>query len=48
MGMTDVDDKIIKRAAEVGRPFTDIARAFEREFVEDLRALNVRENVGDF
>ncbi len=36
---TDVDDKIIKRAADTGRPIGDITRETERWFLEDMGAL---------
>ncbi|XP_062711166.1 probable cysteine--tRNA ligase, mitochondrial [Aedes albopictus] len=42
MNITDIDDKIIRRAAEVGKPWTDIARHYEQEFWTDLQRLNVR------
>lgn len=41
MGITDVDDKIIKRAAERNISPTDLARAYEAEFFEDMAALGV-------
>jgi cysteinyl-tRNA synthetase len=42
MGMTDVDDKIIKRAAERGISPVELARFYEADFFNDLRALGVR------
>lgn len=42
MNVTDIDDKIIMRANERGIPFEKISREFEREFLEDMAALNVR------
>lgn len=42
MGVTDVDDKIIRRAAERDESPRDLARRFEAEFMEDMRVLNVR------
>ncbi|XP_062561886.1 probable cysteine--tRNA ligase, mitochondrial isoform X2 [Armigeres subalbatus] len=42
MNITDIDDKIIRRAAELGKPWTDIARHYEQEFWSDLQLLNVR------
>ena len=41
MGMTDVDDKIIKRANERGVDFRELARTFEASFVADMQGLNV-------
>lgn len=38
---TDVDDKIIKRAAEVGMPALELAEKFIDEFHRDMDALNV-------
>jgi cysteinyl-tRNA synthetase len=38
---TDVDDKIIKRAAEVGEPPAELAASFIREFETDMDALGV-------
>ncbi len=40
MNITDVDDKIIARAAEQGRPPADLAAEFEGHFVEDMEALH--------
>lgn len=42
MNVTDVDDKIIARSVERGVPFGELARHYEREFFEDLRALRCR------
>lgn len=42
MGVTDVDDKIIRRAAEEGRPPAQLARIFEDRFFQDMASLNVR------
>ncbi len=38
---TDVDDKIINRAAEEGKAPQEIASFYEKAFMEDMRALNV-------
>ena len=38
---TDVDDKIIKRSKETGIPAGDIARKFEKRYIEDMNKLNV-------
>lgn len=42
MNVTDIDDKIIKRANERNIPFQDLARQFETEFLEDMDSLNVK------
>ena len=42
MGMTDVDDKIVKRAAAESKPFIDVARRFEELFHADMADLGVR------
>ena len=39
--ITDVDDKIIKRASELGIEPAVLARKFERRYLEDLQALGV-------
>lgn len=41
MGITDIDDKIINRARDVGVTFEAHARKYEREFYEDLDMLRV-------
>lgn len=41
MGITDVDDKIISRARELGVTYEAHARKYEREFREDLENLGV-------
>lgn len=42
MNITDIDDKIIARAAEVGIPFNQLSRFWEDDFMNDMKALNVR------
>jgi cysteinyl-tRNA synthetase len=42
MGITDIDDKIVDRASRVGVDFRVWARHFESDFLNDLRALDVR------
>ncbi|XP_053688094.1 probable cysteine--tRNA ligase, mitochondrial [Sabethes cyaneus] len=42
MNITDIDDKIIRRATERGRPWQEISRHYEQEFWTDLARLNVR------
>ncbi len=39
--ITDVDDKIIARAREKGVPAKDLAVAFEKEYLKDMKALGV-------
>lgn len=41
MNVTDVDDKIIRKANEVKQEFTYISRKFEEDFLSDMEALNV-------
>lgn len=41
MNITDIDDKIIKKANEESKPFEEIARHFEEDFLDDMRILNV-------
>ena len=41
MNITDVDDKIIKRAAELDEEPLSLARRYEREFFRDMKLLNV-------
>ena len=41
MGMTDVDDKIIQRSGELGRPWRQHAAAYESMFLRDMQALGV-------
>ncbi len=42
VNITDVDDKIIRRANEEGVPFTEIARKYEDAFFEGTARLGVR------
>ena len=39
--ITDIDDKIINRSKESGIPANDIARKFEKRYIEDMNKLNV-------
>jgi cysteinyl-tRNA synthetase len=39
--ITDVDDKIIARAREKGVNPKDLARAFEKEYLSDMKSLNI-------
>src|ERR1700688_411043 len=41
VNITDVDDKLIRRAAELGTTVKDLAEKMERDYVECLRRLNV-------
>lgn len=41
MNVTDIDDKIIKRANERNIPFDELSGEFEKEFLEDMDSLNV-------
>lgn len=43
MGVTDIDDKIIKRSIESEKDFMTLSRYFESEFFEDMNKLNIRE-----
>jgi cysteinyl-tRNA synthetase len=42
--ITDIDDKIIKRASEIGSKPLDLAKKFEKRYLEDMKILGV-ENV---
>lgn len=42
--ITDIDDKIIKRAVETGENTLKLARKFEKKYIEDMKTLGV-ENV---
>lgn len=39
--ITDIDDKIIKRAKESGKKAKEIARMFEKEYLEDMKTLKI-------
>jgi cysteinyl-tRNA synthetase len=41
MNITDIDDKIIRRATEEKIDFRKLTRRFEKYFFEDLRSLNI-------
>ncbi|XP_012528057.1 probable cysteine--tRNA ligase, mitochondrial isoform X2 [Monomorium pharaonis] len=43
MGITDIDDKIIKRSIESEKDFETLSRHFENEFCADMNKLNIRE-----
>lgn len=42
MNITDIDDKIIIKAREEGKDFTEVAAYWEEDFLADMAALNVR------
>ena len=42
MGITDIDDKIIKSAALTSMLPKDLATKYEREFITEMKMLNVR------
>ena len=41
MGMTDIDDKIIKRSNESGQDWQSLTQHYEDEFFSDMDSLNV-------
>jgi cysteinyl-tRNA synthetase len=41
MNITDIDDKIIRKAIEANVPFETISRKYETEFLDDMKRLNV-------
>src|SRR6476659_169100 len=41
VNVTDVDDKLIKRAGETGRTVPDLAREMTEDYIHCLKALNV-------
>lgn len=43
MGVTDIDDKIIRRSIESEKDFETLSRHFEAEFFADMNKLNIRE-----
>lgn len=43
MGITDIDDKIIKSSIASGEDFKTLSRHFETEFYADMNKLNIRE-----
>jgi len=43
--ITDVDDKIVGRAIELGKDPIELARYYEKRFLEDMEALSVSQNV---
>lgn len=43
MGITDIDDKIIKCSIESGKDFKTLSKHFETEFYADMNKLNIGE-----
>jgi cysteinyl-tRNA synthetase len=46
--ITDIDDKIIKRANERGMSFKELAEFYIKRFFEDMEALGVKQNIDLF
>ncbi len=46
--ITDVDDKIVARAAETGEEPIELARRFESRFMEDMDSIGVRSSVDQY
>ncbi|KAK2582631.1 hypothetical protein KPH14_004913 [Odynerus spinipes] len=42
MGITDIDDKIIRRSIKEGKDYRELSRFYEKEFFDDMRKLNVK------
>ncbi|XP_046482968.1 cysteine--tRNA ligase, mitochondrial isoform X1 [Neodiprion pinetum] len=43
MGITDIDDKIIKKSGESKRDWKELTRFYEKEFFSDMAELNVQQ-----
>lgn len=41
MNITDIDDKIIRKANEESKEFIEISRFYEKDFLDDMQTLNV-------
>lgn len=41
MNITDLDDKIIRKANESQKDFLEVSRFFETDYLEDMKNLNV-------
>lgn len=41
MGLTDIDDKIIKKANDSGQNWKSLTKHYEQEFFSDMKSLNV-------
>ncbi len=46
--ITDIDDKIIARAKERNMEPSELAREYEKRFLEDMERLGVKQNVGKY
>ena len=42
MNITDIDDKIIDRATERNISFNDLARKYEKEYMDDMARLGIK------
>lgn len=42
MGITDIDDKIIKRSQDSQQDWKKLTRRYEQEFFSDMKLLNVK------
>ena len=43
MGITDIDDKIIKRSQQSKRDWKELTKYYEQEFFNEMRLLNVEQ-----
>jgi cysteinyl-tRNA synthetase len=41
MNITDIDEKIVKKSNETGKSVKEIARIFEKSFLEDMKSLGI-------
>jgi len=41
MNITDIDEKIVKKSNEIGKSVNEIARTFEKSFLEDMNSLGI-------
>ena len=46
--ITDIDDKIIRRAKEAGKDPIELARYYEARFLEDMDAIGVKKGVSEY
>lgn len=46
--ITDIEDKIINRARELGKDPIELARHYEARFLEDMNAIGVKRNVDEY
>jgi len=42
MNITDIDERIVKKSEEAGRDVREVAREFEKFFLEDMNALGIK------